>query len=130
MANDFSELSKLAADLTQAPQEALKRVRQAVEYTATELKRDWAQGAERTGLDSYAASVDYDINYPGGAVEAEIGPNHGKRQGKFGFVEDGGGKVRSDPQHAGRDALRANEDDFYRGLDIALYDATEKAVDG
>jgi hypothetical protein len=32
------------------------------------------------------------------------------------------------PQHAGRDAMRANEADFVRGLEIAIFDATAKAV--
>ena len=61
-------------------------------------------------------------------VEAEVGPHLGRNQGSFGFVEDANGGVRSAPQHAGRDALRANEADFERGLQIALFDATMKAV--
>ncbi len=127
--SDFSELNKLAADLTHAPAIANRNVSKAVQYTATEIKQDWSQGAERTGLTKYASSIDYDMNYPGAAVEAEIGPNMRRPQGKFGFVEDANGGVRSAPQHAGRDAMEANEPDFVRGLEIAIFDATTEAVE-
>lgn len=130
MADDFSELYELAADLTAAPEDAAKRVDKALEFTSTEIKQDWRQGAERTGLGGYAASIDYDSKYGPGVIEYEIGPNLGRPQGALGLVEDANGDVQSAPQHAGRDALRANEDDFQRGLEIALYDATEKAVGG
>lgn len=128
MADDFSELTRLAADLTGAPEAAARFVKKAVQYTATELKKDWQQGAERSGLTGYAAAIDYDMKYPGGAIQAEIGPNLTRNQGSFGFVEDAPGGVRSMPQHAGRDALRANEADFVRGLEIAIFDATAAAV--
>lgn len=123
MADDFSELYELARDLSDVPAEANKRIKQAIEHTAVEIKRDWQQGAAASGLENYARSVDYDMNYPGDAIEAEIGPNLSKRQGSFGFVEEGGGGVRSAPQHAGRDALEANEPDLDRGLEIAITNA-------
>lgn len=130
MSDDFSELFELAADLTSAGEKVNRNVKKAIQVTAHHIKDDWQQGAEATGLTAYSRSVDYDMKYPGGAVEAEIGPNLGRRQGSFGFVEDGGGGVRSAPQHAGRDALEANEPDFYRGLEIAVFDATAEAVEG
>lgn len=130
MSDGFEDLYTLSKDLTDVPAEAHKRIKQAIEHTAVEVKRDWQQGAEASGLGNYARSIDYDLEFPGGAIEAEIGPNLGKRQGRFGFVEEGGGKVRSSPQHAGRDALEANEPDFYEGLEIAatnaLIDKVEK----
>lgn len=125
MSDDFSEVLGLSADLTGAPEKANRNVRKALEFTAFNLKKDWQQGAEATGLGGYAASVDYEIKFPGGAIEAEVGPNLGRNQGSFGFVEDGGGGVFSAPQHAGRDALEANEPDFERGLLIAISDPLE-----
>lgn len=121
--DDFSELMELAADLSDVPAKVNRNVKKAVEVTARFIKDDARQGAEATGLSGYAASIDYDLLFPGGAIEAEIGPNLGKRQGSFGFVEDGGGGVQSAPQHALRDALKANEADFFRGLEIAVSDA-------
>lgn len=128
MADDFSELYELAADLSDAPATANRYIKSAIEYTANEIKSDWKQGAERTGLTGYAASIDYDLKFPGSGIEAEIGPNLGRNQGSFGFVEDANGGVRSAPQHAGRDAMEANEPDFVRGLEIAIFDATTSAV--
>ena len=117
------DLYSLARDLADAPRHAAPLVRKAVEVTARNIKDDWAAGAARTGLARYAKSVDYDIIDSADGVRAEIGPNRGKRQGTFGFVEDAPGDVRSAPQHAGRDALEANQDDFDAGLATALWDA-------
>lgn len=128
MADDFSELYKLAADLSGAPAEVAPSARKAVEVTARGIKDDWRQGAERTGLSGYAASIDYDMKPSANEIAAEIGPNLRRNQGSFGFVEEASGGVRSAPQHAGRDALRANEADFVRGLGLAVFDATMKAV--
>jgi hypothetical protein len=129
----FDELYELAADLTSAPAEANRFVKKAIQYTATEIKRDWQQGAEVSGddglSDDYHSAIDYDMKYGDASIGAEIGPNLGRRGGTAGFLEDSPGDVTAPAQHAGRDALRANEDDFYRGLEIALHDATKKAVE-
>lgn len=127
MADDFSELNQLAADLTRVPDKANKFVKKALEVTARNVKDDWRQGADRTGLGAYAADIDYEIKTPSGEIVAEIGPTVGD-SGSFGFVEDGGGNVRSAPQHAARDAVRANEDDFVRGLEIAVFDALAEEI--
>lgn len=129
MADDFTELYSLAADLSNAPEVANRNIKKAVEVTSRHIKDDWKQGAERTGLRGYAGSIDYDLKFPGSAIEAEIGPNLGRNQGSFGFVEEANGGVRSAPQHAGRDALEANEPDFVRGLEIAIFDATAEAIE-
>lgn len=128
MADDLSELYELAADLADAPESASRNIRKAIQFTATVIKQDWRQGAERTGLTGYAASIDYDMKYGPTEIGADIGPNLGRNQGSFGFVEEGGGGVKSAPQHAGRDAMEANEPDFVRGLEIAIFDATAEAV--
>lgn len=126
--DDFSELAGLAADMSKAPAAASRNILSAIKFTSVELKRDWVQGAERTGLTGYAYSVDFDVSVSADDIVSEIGPNLNRNQGSLGFVEDAPGDVRSAPQHAGRDALRANEDDFFRGLEIALFDATAEAV--
>lgn len=123
MAEDFSELYALSEDLTEVPAEAHPRIVQALKYTSVEIKQDWAQGADRSGLENYARSIDFDIDASNDVIESEIGPNQGKKQGRFGFVEDANGDVQSAPQHAGRDAAEANEENFYRGLEIAATNA-------
>ena len=120
---DFSEILRLSRDLGDVPAKVAPKVTQALERTSFDIKQDWAQGADRSGLHAYSKSIDYEIKPRDGAITAEIGPNPGKRQGRFGLVEDANGDVRSAPQHAGRDALEVNEDDFYRGLDIAAFEA-------
>lgn len=129
MSDDFGELFELARDLTGAPEKANRNIDKAIKFTSVEIKKDWRQGAERTGLTGYAASVDFDMQYSANEIASEIGPNLGRNQGSFGFVEDAGGGVRSSPQHAGRDALEANEPDFIRGLEIAVFDATAEAIE-
>lgn len=119
---DFSDLLKLAADLGRVPAEVAPNLKKAVTVTARYIKDDWRKNAKRSGLAGYAASVDYDVTESTGAVEAEIGPNLGRNQGSFGFVEDAPGRVYSAPQHAGRDASRKNEADFIKGIEDAIGD--------
>jgi hypothetical protein len=121
MSDDLSELLKLAKDLGDAPKEASKNVRAAIQHTSFEIKKDWQKGANRTGLGGYAADVTYETKELATSVVAEIGPTIGD-QGSFGLVEDGGGGVHSAPQHAGRDAMKRNEADFIKGLEIAVSD--------
>lgn len=128
MADDFSELMSLAADLTAAPEQSRPFIRKALQVTAHRIKDDWRKGANRTGLGKYAADITYETTEKASSIEAEIGPTIGD-SGSFGFVEDGGGDVRSAPQHAGRDAVEANEDDFIQGLELALFDGLRRAVE-
>lgn len=121
MADD--DLFSLARDLADAPRKAAPFVKKAVQVTAVNIKRDWSEGATRTGLRNYGKSIDFDIVESENGVRAEIGPNLGRKQGMFGFVEDAPGDVKSAPQHAGRDALEKNQDDFDAGLAAALWDA-------
>ena len=126
MADDFSELAKLAADLTAVPPEANKRIQKAIEVTSRGIKDDWREGAAISSsyAKSYAPSISYDLKHPGGAIESEIGPVLGRTPGAgAGFLEEAPGGVDGPPTHAGRDALEANEADFYRGLEIAITDA-------
>ena len=134
MADDFSELLELAADLTAAGGNVRPFVKKAVEVTARNIRDDWRQGAEVGRGDGYseryASSIFYDVEEGPGEIGAEIGPELGRAGASAGFLEDAPGGVQASPQHAGRNATRANEDDFVRGLEIAIYDATQKAVRG
>lgn len=132
MADDFSELIELAADLRGAPSSANRNIKTAMEVTARGVRDDWREGATVGSgyAKRYASSIFYDIRYPVGAIEAEIGPEVDRAGGSAGFLEDAPGGVQSSPQHAGRDALEANEPDFVRGLEIAIFDATAEAVVG
>lgn len=130
MSGGFDELMSLAADLSDAPDGLAPFVTAAIKGTSMGIKKDWAAGAARTGLGGYAASIDFEITAKRDSIESEIGPNLAKNQGSFGFVEEANGGVLSAPQHAGRNALENNEEDFIRGLTRAAEDATAKAVNG
>ncbi|MEI3845321.1 MULTISPECIES: hypothetical protein [unclassified Microbacterium] len=134
MADDFSDLANLARDLSEVPAEANRRVKSAIEFTSINLRDDWRAGAEIShGFPkSYAAAISYDLHYPGGAIESEIGPVLHKTPGaSAGFLEEAPGGVDGPPTHAGRNAVEANEEDFYRGLEIAITDALiDKVEDG
>lgn len=133
--NDFSEFMSLARDLSDAPSEVNKRAEKAIEFTSIGLRNDWREGATISGgyPASYSASISYDLRHPGNSIVSEVGPVLGATPGaSAGFLDEplAPGGVDGPVHHAGRDAFEANEEDFYRGLEIAVTDATIEAVDG
>lgn len=128
MATDFSALDALTADLRSAPAEAIPFIVKATKVTSHKVRDEAREEAARKGLEAYGRSIGYDVTQRATSVRGEIGPTPGRRQSTFGFVEDAGGKVRSSPQHALRDARKKNEPDYFEGLEIALADGLNKAV--
>lgn len=126
MSDDFAELHALSRDLDRADKQAVDNVVKALKVTSMNVKKSWQKKAARTGLTRYAASVDFEVKrhaaFGGAAVEAEVGPNLTRGVGvpSFGFVEDAPGGVKSAPQHAGRDSLAENADDFEVGISKAV----------
>lgn len=138
------DLNRLAADLQAAPREAWPFIGKAVEVTARNVKDDWAEnlgGVNNAGSSfrHVGGSVDYSITVAGAnaavsalmggggtGIEAEIGPNLGRRQGAFaGWFEEGQANIPA--LHPGQAALKANEADFERGLAMAVEDGLRKA---
>ena len=126
---DLTELHKLTADLTAVRGKVRGNIKKAVMVTAMNIKEDWRQGA---GVGSgngfanrYESSIFFDVFDRPDEIGAEIGPETERPGGTAGFLEDAPGDVRAAPQHAGRDALRANDEDFVRGLLIAISDPLE-----
>lgn len=133
--SDFSELTELAEQIASAPAEAEPFIKKALEYTSFNLRDDWRQGAAVSGsyARSYPAAISYDLHgftgFGGAEFYSEIGPVLRRTPGAgAGFLEEGGGGVDGPAHHAGREALEANEDDFYEGLAVALFDGTKKAL--
>lgn len=128
------DLGVLEADLREVAMEAGPNLEKAIEVTARNIKDDWAEGAQvRRGpgfSKRYASSIDYDMLsatvFGQGAIEAEIGPNLRKAGGAAGFLEDAPGGVLSPPQHAGRDALEKNQQDFADGIAKAVIDTLDQ----
>lgn len=135
MSDDFSELDELAEEIASAPDVAAPFIEKALEVTSRHIKDDWRQGATISGsyARSYPAAISYDLHgfagFGGAEIYSEIGPRlHTTPGASAGFLEEGGGGVDGPPHHAGRDALEANEQDFYEGLAVALADGTAKAI--
>lgn len=125
---DFTEVDALIADMGDVPRRAHRNVRAAVQVTAQNV-RDDMRGASRAQSGrharGYPAAMDYDIESLADGVIAEIGPNPTKRQGRLGFLEEGVSSKNTTAQHATRLAVRANQDDFIRGILMAGADAAD-----
>lgn len=120
---DFSELDSLAADIGEAPRKAQKNIRQAMEVTARNVKNSWK--SKVTGarfLRDLSPTVSYDITSGSDGVEAEVGFDRGRGQGKLGAVSEFG-TPSSAPRLYGLAALEENQEDFMTGLGIAIEDA-------
>lgn len=132
---DDSELRQYAADLGKVPSVAGRYIRSAVEVSARKAKdmyRDDVKGIKGAGAFPY--SIGYDIETFHGfgvsVIQAEIGPDKDRNQGALGnLVEFEGNKDGglSSNEGAGEAALERVEDDFVKGLAIALTDAERAA---
>lgn len=119
---DFSEITKLAADLSSAGAKVVPFVRKAVEVTARNVKEDWQEPLKGSAtVPGGAASISYDLKVGADGVEAEVGPEL-KGQGPIvGMLEYG--TPNTGPTGYGAAALQKNERDFVEGLSKALGDA-------
>jgi hypothetical protein len=129
----FTELTELAADLGDVPAKALRNVRKSVEVGARGIKDDWrAVATADSGRHArlYPRAITYDMDgltvFGVDVVRAEIGPEIGRRQGRLGFLEEGVPGQNTAGQHGMRLAVKANEDDFMRGLLTAISDPLEQ----
>lgn len=119
---DFSEITKLAADLTAAPAKAVPFIRKAITVTARNVKDDWREPLKGSDwLPHGPFSISYDIKVSKDAVEAEIGPELKGQGALVGMLEYG--TPSTGPTGFGHAALQKNEADFVEGLSIALGDA-------
>lgn len=135
MDDGFEEVANLEADLRGVPDRANKYIKKAIEVTARNIKDDWREGAQVSGgyPETYPASISYDLKFPGGAIEAEVGPVLGKTPGaSAGFLDEPKSSAGVDGpiHHAGRNAAEANEDDFFHGIEIAIFDALYEEIEG
>ena len=125
MAGDFSELYELSRDLGEAGN-AAPFIRKAVQVTATNVKKDsQATAGRRRLIGQAAAAIDYDLIESEDSVGAEIGYRKGG-VGDLGNIVEYGTRHFS-PSHDLGNALLGNEEDFERGLDLAIADALKRS---
>lgn len=125
---DFTEVLAFDATLGDLPRELHENVRKAIEISARGVKDDWrnvARGLSGLHARGYPFAISYDIEKVGDGVLAEVGPEQ-EGQGKFGFLEEGVASQGTSPQHAARLAVKANTDDFIRGILKAATDPLER----
>lgn len=123
------DLMSLAADLTAAGAKVRPLVKKALQVTGGNIREEWSANAGVGGAqgvpEGYPSSITFEARETVSAVEVEVGPEMGRPGGPAGnFLESG--TIHRPPQHAGRNALEANEQDFIDGLAIAMVDAIEK----
>lgn len=119
---NFSEIDKLAADLGTVARETQPNVRKALEVTARKVKDGWRDKLKGSAtLPGLPGAVSYDIEEPGGSVEAEIGFDKGRRQGALGNVSEFGTPTVG-PRGFGLATLEENQEDFIKGISKAAGD--------
>lgn len=121
---DFSELHTLAADLGDQPKVTGKKLRQAVEVSARNVKDAWAKKLTgENGLPHAPRSITYDIEANPGDVsriEAEIGSERGRLQAPIvTVIEFGAPGQNLAPRGYGLAALAETAEDFEKGLSVA-----------
>lgn len=127
---DFSELYELVESLESAPKNFGPYARKAVEVTARKVKDSTVskvKGRKQLGHAAYA--IDYELqgfSGPSSGIDAEIGYNKGFSAGRLGnLIEFGapGSLNRLSPGSELQRSLAENQEDFVRGLAIALDDS-------
>lgn len=100
-------------------------LRKAVQVTCGKVKsnaRSRISGYRH--LPAYPYSITYDTKVLPDSIEGEIGPDKGLSQGPLGNIIEFGTSRHAPIPHLGP-ALDDNVDDFLRGVDIAVTQATE-----
>lgn len=128
---DFSELDRLAADLGSVPDNAGKNIRKAVEITSLRVKRAWQQplkGSEQLPRLPYALGYDISLARVFGTtgLHSVIGFDKNQPQGALGNISEFGTPTTTG-RGFGLKALADNEDDFAKGLEIAVEQAEREA---
>lgn len=127
---DNSEILKLAADLGIAPVKAGPNIVKALQFSATNIKKDWAGRLEGTpDVPHGSRTITYDIiggiEVGGGTneVSAEIGAEDGRLQAPIVTVIEFGAPSKNLPPHGyGAAALQDETPDFQHGLSVAIGD--------
>ena len=129
---DFSDLTKLAADLGEVPKTAGPFINSAIQRTSGNIKKAAQKTAGRGNKrwKSLPSAIDYELTVEAGiggsSITSEVGYNKDLDPGKLGNVREYG-TPRVPPHNDLLNALHENEKDFEHGLSEALKDA-EKAA--
>jgi hypothetical protein len=127
---DASDLYKLAADLGEAPNNAGPFLGKALGITSLKIKRAWAEKVGPSLHPALPYAIDYTVKGSAGkggsVMEAEIGFNKTRFVGALGNISEYG-TLYHPPRGFGAAALHENEDDFEKGIDLAIEGALRAA---
>ena len=132
---DLSELTQLAADLGDVPDNVGPLINSAIQFTSVNVKEAAQKSVgRRKHFKGGAAGIDYEVNtlqaFGVSVIKSDIGYNKDTDAGKLGnLIEFGapGSKNALAPTSDLANALHANEADFERGLKNALIDAEKRS---
>ena len=137
MSFDFSDLTKLAADLGEVPKTAGPFINSAIQRTSGNIEKAASASVSKGGKRWRPAAValDYELTveagFGGSSITSEVGYNKDKDPGKLGnlreFGAPGADGVPLPPHNDLLNALHENEKDLEVGLDKALQSAERKA---
>lgn len=139
----FSDLNRLAADLTKQAGIISAEVRLSMQQTAMETKKFYAADAAKGVLGKqYSDSIDYTESESGslgnGSLRVDVGPNlarYGGKTGKGGLVPSFGifddpqssGGIRKAPSRARQRAEKFAEKELVKRLEIAVDESLKKS---
>lgn len=130
---DFTEIDQLTADLGAVPAIAGRKIRQAVEITARNVKTTWAKKlVGEPGLPHASRTITYDLSsvqaFGASVLKAEIGAERGRLQAPLVVVNEFGAPGNNTaPRGYGAGALLENAPDLEEGLLIATAEAERQA---
>ena len=128
---DFSELDRLAADLGEVPAKSGPLIRKALEVTSRYVRDSWRDKLKGSiSFKHLPGAVTYDIatfkGFGASIFQAEIGFDKDRPQGALGTFSEFG-KPGQPPMGFGHASLLENQDDFQKGINLAIGDALKES---
>lgn len=124
MSDGAGEIRRLAADLSAVSAKMVGPMRAVFKESGDLLAQEWANNARATsGVHGkhYPNSIDADLRFSLGNIEAEVGPNAGKPQGRMGRGFEFG-SVNQPPHLDGLKAVDKLEPLVEKAIEAAVAD--------
>jgi hypothetical protein len=132
---DFTELTRLAADLESVPKNIGPFLESAIKFTSVNVKRAASRKVgRRKHFKQAAAAIDFEVKHFSGfgvkIIQSEIGYDKERPAGELGNLVEFGAPGSPNALTPGNElatSLHENEEDFMRGVERAEEDARRKA---
>lgn len=114
MTADFSDLNRLAADISESGAKAGVAAHAALDHAGRAVRDEARKTAPTTGLPHYARTITHEVQIGPGRLSVEIGPEKGG-QGSLGHILENGTAAAPPQKHLGPAFDRALPD-FVRAV--------------